>query len=91
MCDADPEEQRRHQSLTLAVAPFEWNDHKVNLIDTPGYADFEGEALAAMRVADLAVFVVSAVDGVEVQTDQAVEGRGGPGSAPHGVRQQARP
>jgi elongation factor G len=68
VCDAEPEEQRRHQSLTLAVAPFEWNDHKINLIDTPGYADFEGEARAGMRVADLAVFVVSAVDGVEVQT-----------------------
>ncbi len=68
VCDSDPEEQRRHQSLNLAVAPFEWNDHKINLIDTPGYADFEGEAMAAMRVADLAVFVVSAVDGVEVQT-----------------------
>ena len=68
VCDADPEEQRRHQSLSLAVAPFEWKGHKINLIDTPGYADFEGEALAGMRVADLAVFVVSAVEGVEVQT-----------------------
>jgi elongation factor G len=68
VCDADPEEQRRQQSLSLSVAPFEWKGHKINLIDTPGYADFEGEALAGMRVADLAVFVVSAVDGVEVQT-----------------------
>ncbi len=68
VCDSEPEEQRRHQSLSLAVAPFEWNGHKINLIDTPGYADFEHEARAGMRVADLAVFVVSAVDGVEVQT-----------------------
>jgi elongation factor G len=68
VCDAEPEEQRRHQSLSLAVAPFEWNGYKINLIDTPGYADFEGEALAGLRVADLAVFVVSAVEGVEVQT-----------------------
>ena len=68
VCDAEPEEQRRHQSLTLAVAPFEWNGHKINLIDTPGYADFEHEARTGMSVADLAVFVVSAVDGVEVQT-----------------------
>jgi elongation factor G len=68
VCDAEPEEHRHHQSVTLAVAPFEWNDHKINLIDTPGYADFENEAVAGMRVADLAVFVVSAVDGVEVQT-----------------------
>jgi elongation factor G len=67
--DHDPEEQRRGISLSLAVAPFEWKGHKVNLIDTPGYADFLGDVRAALRVVDLAVFVVSAVDGVEVQTE----------------------
>jgi elongation factor G len=69
VCDHEPEEQRRHLSLSLAVAPFEWKGHKVNLVDTPGYADFIGEVRAALRVVDLAVFVVSAVDGVEVQTE----------------------
>jgi elongation factor G len=69
VCDYDPEEQRRSISLSLSVAPFEWRDHKINLIDTPGYADFVGDVAAALRVADLAVFVVSAVDGVEVQTE----------------------
>lgn len=67
--DHDPEEQRRGLSMSLAVAPFEWRGHKVNLVDTPGYADFLGEVLTALRVVDLAVFVVSAVDGVEVQTE----------------------
>ena len=67
--DHDPEEQRRGISLSLAVTPFEWKGHKVNLIDTPGYADFLGDVRAALRVVDLAVFVVSAVDGVEVQTE----------------------
>ncbi len=69
VCDHDPEEQARGFSLSLALAPFEWKGHKVNLIDTPGYADFVSDALAAMRVVDLAVFVVSAVEGVEVQTE----------------------
>ncbi|CAN5690615.1 elongation factor G [soil metagenome] len=78
VCDFDPEEQRRHLSLGLAVAPFPWPGRtadgeevtfKINLIDTPGYADFLGDVFAALRVADLAVFVVSAVDGVEVQTE----------------------
>lgn len=67
--DFDPEEHKRGVSLSLAMAPVEWNGHKINLIDTPGYADFVGDVHAALRVADLAVFVVSAVDGVEVQTE----------------------
>jgi elongation factor G len=70
VCDFDPEEHKHAVSISLALAPFEWKGHKVNLIDAPGYADFEGETEAALRVADLAVFVVSAVEGVEVQHER---------------------
>jgi elongation factor G len=69
VCDHEPEEQRRNMTLSLALAPFEWKGHKINLIDTPGYADFTAEVIAALEAADLALFVVSAVDGVEVQTE----------------------
>ncbi len=67
--DFEPEEIDRQISLGLSVASIEASGHKINLIDTPGYADFVGDARAALRAADLAVFVVSAVDGVEVQTE----------------------
>jgi elongation factor G len=79
--DFDPEEQRRRISVSLAVAPFEWEGHKINVLDAPGYADFVGDVSAALRAADLAVFVVSAVEGVEVQTEVAwrlAEARGMP-------------
>jgi elongation factor G len=69
LMDHDPEERDKKFSMSLSVAQFEWNGHKINLIDTPGFPDFIGEVAAALRVADLALFVVSAVDGVEVQTE----------------------
>jgi elongation factor G len=68
--DYEPEEIERGISLGLSTATFPWNDHQVNLIDTPGSSDFSGDARAALRAADMALFVVSGVDGVEVQTEQ---------------------
>jgi elongation factor G len=69
VADYDEEERRRHISLNLAVVPVEWEGHKVNVLDTPGYTDFVGEAKSAVRVADAAVIVVDAVSGVEVGTE----------------------
>src|SRR4029079_14538516 len=74
--DTEPEELKRTMSLSLAVAPFDLKasdgeTYKINLIDTPGYADFAGDVDAALSIADLAVLVVSAVDGVEVGTESA--------------------
>ena len=67
--DFGAEEHDHRMSISLAMAPFEWRGHKINLVDTPGMADFEGEVLAALSAVDLAVFVVSATDGVEPNTE----------------------
>ncbi|MGD9029867.1 MAG: GTP-binding protein, partial [Anaerolineae bacterium] len=67
--DYDEEERRRHISLNLALVPVEWEGHKINVLDTPGYTDFVGEVKSATRVADAALVVVDAVSGVEVGTE----------------------
>lgn len=69
--DHDPEEIRRKVSVATAIAPFEWNQAKVNILDTPGYFDFVGEQLEALRVADSALIVVSGKSGVSVGTELA--------------------
>lgn len=69
--DFDPDEIKRHISVSTAVAPIEWRDTKINLLDTPGYADFLGEVQSALRVVDSAIIVVDASAGVEVGTEQA--------------------
>jgi elongation factor G len=71
--DFDPDEQKRRMSINLAVAPVEWHDRKINVIDLPGYADFAGELSAAMRVVNGAVLVLDAAGGVEVGTELAWE------------------
>lgn len=67
--DYEPEEIDRGISLGLAVATVDWKGTRVNLIDSPGATEFSGDARTALRAADLALFAVSAVDGVEVQTE----------------------
>ncbi|MGH7753053.1 MAG: GTP-binding protein, partial [Gemmatimonadales bacterium] len=69
--DFDQEEVRRRHTINASLAPLEWREHKVNLIDTPGYPDFVAEMVAPLRVCEGALVVVDAVAGVEVQTERA--------------------
>ena len=71
--DYDAEEIKRQASLMTAVAPVEWKNTKINLIDTPGLFDFEGGVSEGMRAADSALIVVSGKDGVGVGTEKAVK------------------
>ena len=64
--DYEPEEQERGSSVQMAILPCAWKDHKINVLDTPGYPDFRGDMLSAMRVADAAVILISAPSGIEV-------------------------
>lgn len=69
--DFDEEEQRRSISIYTSVLPVEYNDHKINILDTPGYTDFLGEEISALRVSDGAIILVDAVAGIEVGTELA--------------------
>ncbi len=66
--DTDPEEQKRHITINMALAAFQHEGAKINLLDTPGFADFAGDQKAALRVADAAIVVVDASAGVQVGT-----------------------
>jgi elongation factor G len=68
VCDHDPAAQRQQRSVGLSVAPLVHDDIKINLIDTPGYADFVGEVRAGLRAADAALFVVCAAEGIDPAT-----------------------
>ncbi len=66
--DYEPEEIKRQFSINLSLAPVVHDGVKINIIDTPGYADFVGDAIAGMEAAEMALFVVDAVSGPQVQT-----------------------
>lgn len=68
--DHDPEEIKRKISINTSVAPCEYKEHKINLLDTPGFFDFVGEVKSGIRVADTGVVVLCAVGGVEVGTEK---------------------
>jgi elongation factor G len=66
--DSEPDEQARQMSISASLHSFEWDDRKINLIDTPGEPSFVADALGSLRVCESAVFVVNAVMGAEVST-----------------------
>jgi elongation factor G len=68
--DADPDEQARQMSISATLSTLEWQERKINLLDTPGEPSFIADALGALRVCESAVFVVNAVMGVEVTTSR---------------------
>ena len=67
--DFEDEEIRRKLSLSTSVIPVEYKDTKINILDTPGYTDFTGEVISALRVADGAIILVDSVAGLEVGTE----------------------
>jgi len=80
--DSDRDEVERNISISAALLPHEWRGRKLNLVDTPGYADFIGEVISALRIADGAIVVLDAVAGVEVQTQRYWEMAANQGLAP---------
>ena len=70
--DYEPEEQKRHQSLSLAVGTFEHGEHEITVVDTPGYPDFTAEMIEGFHAADAALFVMDASGGVEAGLEAAV-------------------
>ncbi|MEG1682941.1 MAG: elongation factor G [Oscillospiraceae bacterium] len=71
VCDYDPEETRRRITISMSVAPIEFKGCKINVLDTPGYFDFSGEVMEALRVADAGIIVCSAKGGISVGTEKA--------------------
>ena len=69
VCDYDPEEIKRGYSVSAAMAPMLWNGTKINILDTPGFFDFEAEVRQCVRVADAAIIVVDGKAGIEVGTE----------------------
>ena len=69
--DFEPEEIKRNVTIQLGIAPCEWDGYKLNFLDTPGYSEFCGEVRAALRACDGILLVVSAEEGIEMDTERA--------------------
>ena len=68
--DFEPEEIKRNISISTSIAPCNWKDHKINILDTPGYLDFVGELLSSLKVSDGVVLLCDSISGVEVGTEK---------------------
>ena len=79
--DYEPEEQKQHRSLSLAVGTFERGEHEITLVDTPGYPDFVAEMLQGFHAADAALFVVDASGGVDAGLEASVKAGRATGTA----------
>ncbi|MTI93881.1 MAG: elongation factor G [Firmicutes bacterium] len=69
--DFDPDEIKKQISINASLAPLEWQEHKLNFVDTPGYFDFVGDVVGSLRVVDSTLVVLCAVSGVEVGTEKS--------------------
>src|SRR4051794_33750000 len=87
--DYEPEEQKQHRSLSLAVGTFERGEHEITLVDTPGYPDFVAEMVQGFHAADAALFVMDAAGGVEAGGG-AGRGKGGGAETPAPLRAPKR-
>ena len=89
--DYEPEEQKQHRSLSLAVGTFEHGEHEITVVDTPGYPDFVAEMIEGFHAADAALFVMDASGGVEAGLESAVKARPRDGHRGLLRAQQVRP
>jgi elongation factor G len=69
--DYHPSEHERSMSVFTSLLHTEWKGYKINILDTPGYLDFVSEVITALKVADTAIFVIDAAEGVQVGTEQS--------------------
>ena len=89
--DSESDEQEREMSISASLSSFEYEDRKINLVDTPGDPSFVADALGALSVCESAVFCVNGVMGVEVSTSAPVGEGEGARARPPGLREHARP